>query len=55
VIDLVAIFPLLRPRIELAREGGWYVIRGDHGWLVGDRRQALAEFCRLERIERGLA
>jgi hypothetical protein len=42
-----------RPRIE--RESGaegWLVIRGDHAWLHGDRRQALAEFNALEQIER---
>ena len=28
------------------------VLRGDHAWLLGDRRSALAEFGDLERIER---
>jgi hypothetical protein len=48
-------FTLWRPRIEPERDGeGWMVItpRG-HAWLHGDRRQALAEFRRLERIEQG--
>jgi hypothetical protein len=45
-------FTLSRPRIELAPEGGWYVVRGEHGWLCGDRQQALREFASIERIER---
>jgi hypothetical protein len=46
--------PLSRPRIERAVDcGGFYILRGNHSWLCGDRRQALAEFARLERIERG--
>jgi hypothetical protein len=40
-----------RPRIEPAAEGGWYCLLGDHGWLCGDRRQALDEFNELVRIE----
>ena len=47
------IIPLSRPRIERAVDcDGFYVLRDDHGWLCGDRRQALAEFTRLERVER---
>jgi hypothetical protein len=47
------IIPLCRPRIEPERDAeGWLVIRGDHGWLCGDRRQAVCEFDDLERIER---
>ena len=47
------IFRFVRPRIERELDGeGWLVRRGPHGWLCGDRRQALAEFRRLERIER---
>jgi hypothetical protein len=47
------IIPLSRPRTERADDcDGFYVIRDDHGWLCGDRRQALAEFAGLERIER---
>jgi hypothetical protein len=47
------VIPLSRPRIEAARDvAGWYILRGEHGWLCGDRRQALAEFAGLERIER---
>jgi hypothetical protein len=48
----VAALAALRPRLELAAEGGWYCIRGNHGWLCGDRRQVLAAFDELERIER---
>jgi hypothetical protein len=41
-----------RPRIEPARDcEGFYVIRGDHGWLCGERGDALAEFNELVRIE----
>jgi hypothetical protein len=47
------IIPLSRPRIERAVDcDGFYVLRDDHGWLCGDRRQALTEFAVLERIER---
>jgi hypothetical protein len=47
------VIALPRPRIERERDGeGWLVLRGSHGWLCGDRRQALAEFDLLERIER---
>jgi hypothetical protein len=50
------VIPFARPRIELAAEGGWYVIRGEHGWLHGDRRQAVDELDQLDRFERrGLA
>jgi hypothetical protein len=47
------IIPLSRPRIERAIDcDGFCVIRNDHGWLCGDRRQALREFDELEHIER---
>jgi hypothetical protein len=47
------IIPLSRPRIELERGGeGTLVILGSHGWLCGDRRQALREFAGLVDIER---
>jgi hypothetical protein len=47
------IIPLSRPRIERPVDSdGFYVLRDDHGWLCGDRRQALAEFARIERVER---
>jgi hypothetical protein len=48
------IIPLCRPRIEPERDGWrWLVLLpSGHGWLYGDRRQALAEFAGLERIER---
>jgi len=48
------IIPLSRrPRIERAVDcDGFYVLRGDHAWLLGDRSSALAEFGDLERIER---
>jgi hypothetical protein len=51
------IIPLSRPRIERAADcDGFYVLRGDHGWLCGSRQQALREFGELEHIERwGLA
>jgi hypothetical protein len=45
--------PLSRPRIGRAVDcDGFYVLRDDHGWLVGDRRAALAQFRELDRIER---
>jgi hypothetical protein len=49
-----SVIAFLRPRIEPERDGwGWLVLLpSGHGWLVGDRRQALAEFDLLERIER---
>ena len=38
------IIPLSRPRIERGVDcDGFYVLRGDHAWLLGDRRSALAE------------
>jgi hypothetical protein len=47
------IIPLSRPRIERAVDcDGFNVLRDDHGWLVGDRRQALREFAGLVDIER---
>ena len=47
------VIPFPRPRIERERDGeGWLVLRGSHGRLRGDRRQAFAEFDFLERIER---
>jgi hypothetical protein len=47
------VIPLGRPRIKHERDAeGWFVIRGDHAWLHGDRRSALHEFDELERIER---
>ena len=48
------IIPLSRPRIERERDAeGWLVLLpGGHGWLVGDRRQALREFAGLVEIER---
>jgi hypothetical protein len=47
------VIPLARPRIERAVDcDGFYVLRGDHGWVCGDRRQALAEFDELVDIER---
>jgi hypothetical protein len=48
-----SLFPFTRPHIEAARDcEGWYVLRDNHGWLCGDRRQAIREFDELERIER---
>ena len=47
------VIPFVRPRIERAVDcDGFYVLRDDHGWLCGDRRQALTEFAGLERVER---
>jgi hypothetical protein len=43
---------LRRPHIQPAREGGWLVLFGSHGWLCGDRRAALTEFHELDRVER---
>jgi hypothetical protein len=49
------ILPLSRPRIERAVDcDGFYVLRGDHGWLVGSRSQALEEHRALVEIERGI-
>jgi hypothetical protein len=43
-----------RPRVERERGGdAWIVIRGSHGWLFGDRDQAIAEFDELAGAERG--
>jgi hypothetical protein len=51
MLDNVITLPT--PRIEPALDcAGWYVLRGSHGWLCGDRRQALAEFRDLVDIER---
>jgi hypothetical protein len=52
--DSALIIPLARPRIERERDGwGWLVLLpSGHGWLVGDRGQALAQFSDLDRIER---
>jgi hypothetical protein len=46
--------PLCRPRIEPERDGGGWIVLlpSGHGWLCGDRRQALREFHELEHIER---
>ncbi|WP_316228640.1 hypothetical protein [Bradyrhizobium sp. SZCCHNR1045] len=30
------------PRLEPDPPGGWFVVVGDHGWLYGSRREALA-------------
>jgi hypothetical protein len=39
--------------IERERDGeAWLVLRCDHAWLHGDRRQALGERDRLDRAER---
>ena len=47
------IIPLSRPRIERELDGdGWLVLRREHAWLHGDRRQALGERDRLDRAER---
>jgi hypothetical protein len=47
------IIPLPRPRIEPERDGwGWLVLLpSGHGWLCGDRREALREFAGLVDIE----
>ena len=43
------IIPLSRPRIERAVDcDGFYVLRDDHGWLCGDRRQAMNAPARAE-------
>jgi len=49
------IIPMMRPRIEPERDGaGTYVVLpSGHGWLVGDRRQALQHFRELDDIEFG--
>jgi hypothetical protein len=48
------VIPLLRPRIEPARDcqGVYVLLPNGHGWLVGDRRQALWQFRELVDIER---
>jgi hypothetical protein len=48
------LIPLCRPQIERERDAeGWLVLLpGGHGWLCGDRRQALREFAGLVEIER---
>ena len=48
------LIPLSRPRIERERDAaGWLILLSSgHGWLCGDRRQALAEFTSLVGIER---
>jgi hypothetical protein len=39
--------------VEFERDGvGWLVLRGDHGWLHGDRRQALRERDEIDHEER---
>ena len=49
------IIPLSRPRIERERDAeGWLVLLpGGNGWLVGDRRQALARVRRARRASNG--
>jgi hypothetical protein len=47
----VITFDRERPRIAPDRDGGWLVIRRQHGWLFGSRQQALAEFAAQVRIE----
>jgi hypothetical protein len=49
---ITEVIDLPRPHIEAAREGGWYVLHRDHGWLCGDRNQAILEFKNLDCIER---
>jgi hypothetical protein len=52
-VAMNAVYVLRRPRIEPARDcQGFYVLRGSHGWLCGEREQASREFAALERIER---
>jgi hypothetical protein len=41
------------PRVEPERDGAaWVVLRGDHGWLHGDRRKALRERDEIDLGER---
>ena len=47
-----AIIKFVRPRIEPAPEGGWFVHLPKGSWLCGDRHQALSEFKLFVRIER---
>ena len=50
-----SLIQLPRPRVERERGGeGWMVIRDSHGWLCGDRAQAIAELDELAAIECGL-
>jgi hypothetical protein len=40
------------PRLAPERDGaGWLVLRSEHGWLHGDRRQALRERDEINRAE----
>jgi hypothetical protein len=49
-----SLIQLPRPRVERERGGeGWIVIRGSHGWLFGDRKQAVAELDGLAAGEHG--
>jgi hypothetical protein len=49
----IAATRLSRPFIVPEPLGGWYVILPNgHGWLHGDREDALSEFAELQRIER---
>jgi hypothetical protein len=42
-----------RPRIEREIDDhGWYVIKGEQGWLCGSRRDALREFDDLVKFDR---
>jgi hypothetical protein len=44
-----------RPRVERERGGeGWIVILGSHGWLFGDRKQAVAALDELAGRRLGL-
>ena len=50
-----SLIQLPRPRVERERGGeGWMIIRDSHGWLCGDRSQAIAELDELAAIECGL-
>ena len=46
------IIQLTRPRIEREVTPRLLMLPNGHGWLCGDRRQALAEFSSLVEIER---
>ena len=46
------LIPLCRIERECDAEGWLVLLPGGHGWLVGDRRQALREFAGLVEIER---
>ena len=40
------------PCVEPERDGaGWLVLRGNHGWLHSDRRQALRERDEIDHDE----